>query len=129
MKHKTIEAVKVLTLKQNQHIMTSFKALVMGSSFKATTIMAVPFRLCLPMIHTEKYKEFLNPIYIKNKKKQKKKKKDKRETYSAKNQSLPTFSFSSFRHSNLYTILHILTKCREREREREMGVRLGFSFV
>jgi hypothetical protein len=74
MKHKTIEAVKVLTLKQNQHIMTSFKALVMGSSFKATTIMAVPFRLCLPMIHTEKYKEFLNPIYIKKKKKEKKKK-------------------------------------------------------
>jgi len=121
MKHKTIEAVKVLTLKQNQHIMTSFKALVMGSSFKATTIMAVPFRLCLPMIHTEKYKEFLNPIYIKKKKKKKKKKKTSVKPTLPKINPFPLFP--SLLSDTLISILFSTSsQSVERERERERWV-------
>jgi hypothetical protein len=85
----------------------------MGSSFKATTKMVVPFRLCPPTIHTESTKNSQTPYQ----KRKKKKKKNKRQTYSTKNQSLPTFSFFSFSHSNLYTSLCILTKCWERERD------------
>jgi hypothetical protein len=94
----------------------------MGSSFKATTKMVVPFRLCPPTIHTESTKNSQTPY---QKRKKKKKKTSVKPTLPKINPFPPFLSFL------LATLISILVSASSQsvEREREMGVRLRFSLV